>query len=118
MPLELGDPLAHRALQALLRMPWKGNIRELDNVLERAMIRSPGPMLRVDPLDMPKAASGSRTRGTPGDGLEDVEREHILHVLADTGWRIKGSDSASDRLRMKPSTLRSRMKKLGILRPS
>jgi formate hydrogenlyase transcriptional activator len=89
-----------------------------DPILSLAMILSPGPMLRVDPLDMPKSASSSKTRSTSPDCLEDVEREHILHVLADTAWRIKGPDSASDRLRMKPSTLRSRMKRLGIVRPS
>jgi formate hydrogenlyase transcriptional activator len=84
------------------------------------MILSPGPMLRVDLPGMPALASGShlKARRTSTDGLEDVERAHILRVLGEVEWRIRGADSASLRLRMKPSTLRSRMKKLGIVRPS
>jgi transcriptional regulator with GAF, ATPase, and Fis domain len=112
------DGVAKASLEVLQHYDWPGNVRELRNVLERAMILSPGPMLRVDPLDMPKLASSSTMRSTSTDCLEDVEREHILHVLADTAWRIKGPDSASARLRMKPSTLRSRLKRLGIVRPS
>jgi formate hydrogenlyase transcriptional activator len=112
------DGVARGSLELLQHYDWPGNVRELRNVLERAMILSPGPMLRVDLLHLPKLAPGSKTRDTSTDCLEDVEREHILHVLGQTDWRVKGSDSASDRLRMKPSTLRSKMKKLGIARPS
>ena len=112
------DGVARGSLEVLQRYDWPGNLRELRNVLERAMILSPGPMLRVDVLHMPKLASSSKTGRNSTDCLEDVEREHILHVLGQTDWRVKGPDSASDRLRMQPSTLRSRMKKLGIVRPS
>jgi transcriptional regulator with GAF, ATPase, and Fis domain len=75
-------------------------------------------MLRVDLPGMPPLGPSRTTPTTAIDCLEDVEREHILHVLVDAGWRIKGADSASVRLRLNPSTLRSRMKKLGIVRPS
>jgi DNA-binding NtrC family response regulator len=105
-------PRGHRAvgktsLALLQRYDWPGNVRELRNVLERAMILSPGPMLRVDPPAMPALLSGSKAANPSTDGLEDVEREHILRVLGEVEWRIKGADSASVRLRMKPSTLRS-----------
>jgi transcriptional regulator with GAF, ATPase, and Fis domain len=112
------DGVAKGSLEVLQHYGWPGNVRELRNVLERAMILSPGPMLRVDLLHMPKSASNSTMRRTSSDCLEDLEREHILHVLGETDWRVKGLDSASDRLRMNPSTLRSRMKKLGIVRPA
>jgi transcriptional regulator with GAF, ATPase, and Fis domain len=112
------DGVARDSIELFQRYDWPGNVRELRNVLERAMILSPGPMLRVDLSGMPKLASGMKARSTPADGLEDVEREHILRVLRETGWRIKGADSASARLKLKPSTLRSRMEKLGIVRPS
>ena len=82
------------------------------------MILSRGPMLRVDLPGMPPLGPGATASTTATDSLEDVEREHILHVLVVAGWRINGADSASVRLRVNPSTLRSRMKKLGIVRPS
>jgi formate hydrogenlyase transcriptional activator len=112
------DAVAKTSLELLQRYDWPGNVRELRNVLERAMILSPGPMLRVDLPGMPALVPSSKGRRTSTDGLEDVEREHILRVLGEVEWRIKGADSASVRLCMKPSTLRSRMKKLGIVRPS
>jgi transcriptional regulator with GAF, ATPase, and Fis domain len=112
------DAVAKTSIELLQRYDWPGNVRELRNVLERAMILSPGPMLRVDLPGMPALGSDSKARRMSTDSLEDLEREHILRVLGEVEWRIKGADSASVRLGMKPSTLRSRMKKLGIVRPS
>jgi formate hydrogenlyase transcriptional activator len=112
------DAVAKASLEMLHRYDWPGNVRELRNVLERAMILSRGPMLRVDLAGMPPLGPGRTTPAAPTDYLEDVEREHILRVLEDAGWRIKGADSASVRLGLNSSTLRSRMKKLGIVRPS
>jgi transcriptional regulator with GAF, ATPase, and Fis domain len=112
------DAVAKASLEMLQQYDWPGNVRELRNVLERAMILSRGPMLRVDLPGMPPLGPSRTTPTTAIDCLEDVEREHILQVLVDAGWRIKGADSASVRLRLNPSTLRSRMKKLGIVRPS
>jgi formate hydrogenlyase transcriptional activator len=112
------EAVARDSVELLQRYDWPGNVRELRNVLERAMILSPGPILRVDRPGTLKLASSQSTQArTSTDCLEDVEREHILRVLGETEWRIKGADSASVRLRMKPSTLRSRMKKLGLARP-
>ena len=112
------DAVAKASVEMLQRYDWPGNVRELRNVLERAMILSRGPMLRVDLPGMPPLGPGRTAPTTATDCLEDVEREHILQVLVDAGWRVKGADSASVRLRLNPSTLRSRMKKLGIVRPS
>ena len=82
----------------------------LDNLRDIAL---PAPVLElVQPLRPPTAAKG------PGsDRLEDVEREHLCGVLATCGWRVKGTGNAAERLGLNPSTLRYRMKKLGIERP-
>jgi formate hydrogenlyase transcriptional activator len=112
------DGIAKVSLERLQRCDWPGNVRELRNVLERGMILCPGPILKVDLAEARNLVSGSRARSASSDALEGVEREHILRVLSESMWRIKGADSASSRLEMKPSTLRSRMKKLDIVRPS
>ncbi len=91
---------------------WPGNVRELKNVIERAMIMSTGSTLQIDRL---RAEDGGVTDNM---SMEDVEREHIIQVLHSTGWRVTGRNGASGILGLKDSTLRSRMKKLGISRPS
>jgi formate hydrogenlyase transcriptional activator len=102
-------------MQGLLRYPWPGNIRELQNIIERAVIVSPGPVLQVPLTDLnPRAAPA---RPTPQDTLEDVERKHILAVLKETKWVLGGLNGAAVRLGMKRSTLQFRMRKLGIARP-
>ena len=94
---------------------WPGNVRELENVIERAMILSPGATLL---LNESFAQPGESPRGdAPSSNLEAIDRAHIVGVLEDCGWKIKGADNAADRLGFKPSTLRYRMKKLGIERP-
>lgn len=94
---------------------WPGNVRELEHVVERAMIISSGPMLT---LDESFRASSSGIDLTDRYRLEDVERAHIVKVLEERGWAVKGGGNAADLLDMNPSTLRSRMKKLGIIRPA
>jgi formate hydrogenlyase transcriptional activator len=91
---------------------WSGNVRELRNVIERAMIMSVGSTLRIEKLQLDATAVDHSMN------LEDVEKNHILRVLEGTGWRISGKNGASGILGLKDSTLRSRMKKLGIMRPS
>jgi transcriptional regulator with GAF, ATPase, and Fis domain len=110
------DGVDRRSLEDLQRGQWPGNVRELRNVLERAMILSPGPVLQVDVAAVPTLAGRLGAGAAPSHRLEDVERAHILHVLQQVHWRIKGADSASVRLGLKPSTLYFRMKKLGIRR--
>jgi len=100
------------AMRILQRHEWPGNIRELQNLIERAVILSTGPVLRVSPGELtgvghPPAASAPRT-------LAEAEREHILEVLGETSGVIGGRAGAAVRLGLKRSTLYSRMQKLGI----
>ncbi|HYN44230.1 MAG TPA: helix-turn-helix domain-containing protein [Thermoanaerobaculia bacterium] len=111
---------------------WPGNVRELEAVVERAVITSTGPALRVGdereaggprlpaasepparpgPAEGPAAAGGSRT-------LVDFERDHIVATLERTYWRLEGESGAAALLGLNPSTLRSRMRKHGIRRPA
>ena len=95
----------------LQQYAWPGNIRELRNVVERALISATGRRLTI-PVP---PASISAMRRSPR--LVDVEKEHIRGVLEGTGWRIRGVGGAADKLGMKPTTLETRMAKLGLKRP-
>jgi len=107
------DTIPQQTMNALTSYSWPGNVRELENVIERALILSAGPTLRVDELG---AAGTPRTAGS-SNTLESMERAHILAILEACEWRINGAGNAADRLGLNPSTLRFRMKKLGIERP-
>ncbi|HEY3306475.1 MAG TPA: sigma 54-interacting transcriptional regulator [Candidatus Binatia bacterium] len=100
-------------MAALGKYHWPGNIRELENLIERAVILSPGPELRV-PLAELKASAAAPSNGATT--LEAAEREHILRALKETNWTIGGPAGAAARLGMKRTTLQSRMKHLGITR--
>jgi PAS domain S-box-containing protein len=108
------DDVSADSMSALEAYPWPGNVRELRNVIERAMILCRGPTLEVVPPAVPDAS------GKPGGGasFEGAQRQHILSVLEATGWRVRGEGGAAEILGMKPTTLDSRMKRLGIRRPS
>ena len=101
---------------ALTRYGWPGNIRELQNVIERAVILSEGPMLKVPLSELTSSTNGQNSDGLSAT-LEEVERRHILAVLKDTNWVFSGPRGAAARLGIKRSTLQFRMKKLGISRP-
>jgi transcriptional regulator with GAF, ATPase, and Fis domain len=105
------DRVPQKTIRALQRYDWPGNIRELGNLIERAVITSPDGELRIEPPARkdPFADTG-RTLG-------EFERDYILRVLEETGWVIEGPSGAALRLGKKPSTLRLRMKKHGIKRP-
>ncbi len=104
-------------MDALVQYPWPGNIREMQNVIERAVILSPGPALQIPPGDLtPDAASADMPAGAVVT-LADAEREHILSVLRETRWVLGGPQGAAARLGMARSTLQWKMKKLGISRP-
>jgi formate hydrogenlyase transcriptional activator len=102
-------------MQELLRYPWPGNIRELQNVIERAVIISSGPVLQVPLTDL--NYRGTPLSPTPHDTLEAAERKHILAVLEETNWVLGGPHGAAARLGLKRSTLQFRLRKLGISRP-
>ena len=110
------DTIASETMEALVRHPWPGNIRELQNVIERSVILSPGTVLRVA-----TAALGSHCvpvkEETRSGTLKEAEREHILSILKETKWVVAGPLGAAARLGMKRSTLQFQMKRLGIVRP-
>jgi formate hydrogenlyase transcriptional activator len=108
------ETLPKSMMKALHEHPWPGNVRELEHVIERSVITSPGSVLRLaDPLE---SKPGAVADG-PAKRLEAMEREHILKILQETGWKISGEEGAASVLGLHPSTLRSRIRKLGIKRP-
>jgi formate hydrogenlyase transcriptional activator len=123
------DTIPSETMAMLLRYPWPGNIRELQNVIERAVIVTAGPVLKVPGHDLRLPLSGTSSIPTAaanhrvnphGDSvnmravLDDAERKQILGALEQTNWTVAGPDGAAVRLGMKRSTLQSRMQKLGI----
>ena len=105
------DAIPRETIAALQHYDWPGNIRELRNVVERAMIVATGPTLTIaPPLALCTATAHS-------ERLVDVEREHIRSVLETVCWRIRGPRGAADRLGLKPTTLETRMARLGLKRP-
>jgi PAS domain S-box-containing protein len=110
--------VAESSLNAMVAYEWPGNVRELRNVIERAVILCPGDTLVVDPLQLGESDPAlAPTRGSLKDDLHSVERAKILQALKESGWKIKGEGNAASRLGTAPSTLRSRMRTLGITRP-
>jgi formate hydrogenlyase transcriptional activator len=122
------ETIPSAAMDALSRYHWPGNIRELQNVIERAVIISAGPALSVDVADLkfPKvshpeeraAAANSKTNGALRDVLEETERQQILQALKQCNWVVAGQNGAAARLGMNRSTLQVRIRKLGISRSS
>jgi formate hydrogenlyase transcriptional activator len=111
------DTISTETMNSMVSYPWPGNIRELQNVIERAVILSKGPELQV-PL------AGLKTKPADGNGqangamtLEEIERKHILSILEQTNWVFAGPNGAAARLGIKRPTLQFRMQKLGISRP-
>jgi formate hydrogenlyase transcriptional activator len=121
------DAIPADTMSALTRYPWPGNIRELQNVIERAVILTTGPVLAVRSDDLrapnhtpvPQLASpaedlAAKPAGNIREALEDAEREQVLAALEKSNWIISGPEGAAARLGLKRSTLQSRMQKLGI----
>jgi DNA-binding NtrC family response regulator len=104
-------------MDALVRYTWPGNIREMQNVIERAVILSRGPELEIS-LSEFKRQEKAHSANSPSSlsTLEEAEREHILRVLGETNWMIGGPAGAALKLGMKRTTLQSKMRKLGIAR--
>ncbi|MCC7123455.1 MAG: sigma 54-interacting transcriptional regulator [Acidobacteria bacterium] len=119
------ETIPAETMEALTRYEWPGNIRELQNLIERAVILSRGPVLDVPLVAVgaprrtsrtPAVDPGAATTGTDTT-LAEAERRHIVSVLRETDWVVSGSNGAAARLGMKRSTLQFRMRKLGIERP-
>jgi formate hydrogenlyase transcriptional activator len=129
------ESVADETMDRLLRYEWPGNIRELQNVLARAVVLSAGPVLRLGDDFLPRGGPAQTSVATPSYGgnlvsvvpsprpdsgklgMAEVERRHILEVLERTNWVVEGPVGAAAVLKLHPNTLRSRMKKLGIQRP-
>jgi transcriptional regulator with GAF, ATPase, and Fis domain len=107
------ESIPRESLEALRQYDWPGNVRELRNVIERALIVCPGPVLHAEP---PPAVSPGDEEPAPAQTLEEVERRHIRSVLERNGWRVSGRHGAAEVLGLKPTTLESRMARLGIRR--
>ena len=114
------DNVPEHVQAALQRYDWPGNIRELENVIERAVILTKGPALFVEELEHSQSSiagqQANEYSGADQRSLEQVELAHIRNVLEQTGWRIGGASGAAAILRLHPNTLRSRMKKLGLVK--
>jgi PAS domain S-box-containing protein len=129
LSLKLGkqiESIPQETMDALLNYPWPGNVRELRNVIERAAIITQGPKLRLlDSLEsgaieeIPRAAAVAALQVDPGrvQTLDENQRSLIIQTLDNTYWRVEGPSGAAALLGIHPNTLRSRMKKLGIVKP-
>ena len=104
-----------KTMTALMTYSWPGNVRELENVIERAVITSHGSTLPV--VDILEPAGFLAEERTQGKTLAKIERDHMIRILEDCYWKIEGENGAAKILGLNPSTLRGRMRKLGIRRP-
>jgi len=107
------ETIPSEVMRALTKWRWPGNVRELENLIERSVILSPGPELRVPLAEL---TFGPAPDATPDDHLHTAERDHILRVLRETKGLISGPSGAAKRLGLKRTTLNSKIKKLGIKR--
>lgn len=108
--------ISGKSIELLMDYDWPGNIRELQNVIERAVVLSTAEILHIDESMLMSIGTGRDIllKGQSSDRLEDIERSHILNVLEKTSWVIEGRKGAASALGLNPSTLRSRMRKMGI----
>ena len=111
------NTISFETMSALTQYPWPGNVRELQNVIERAVILSKGPTLKVSLEDLKSKTVDTNGHSNGAVTLEEVERRHILSVLEQTNWVFAGPNGAAARLGLKRPTLQFRMQKLGITRP-
>ena len=109
------EAIPSETLETLVQWHWPGNVRELENIVERAVILTPGPVLRVPVAQFKLPVEGAPSATVT---MEAAERQHILHTLEETDWTVGGPRGAAARLGMKRTTLQSRMQKLGITRPT
>ncbi len=119
------EGVSQETMQRLMQYNWPGNVRELENVIERAVILNSTEFLEIAPELLPSIAP-TNAESTPvttplprlTGSLKDIEREHILAALQSSNWVIEGDHGAAKSLNMHPNTLRSRIKKMGLTRPT
>ncbi|MBI5764803.1 MAG: sigma 54-interacting transcriptional regulator [Planctomycetes bacterium] len=114
------ERVSDETMRRFVAYPWPGNIRELENIVERAVILANSDVLDIAPSTLTTSATFSSPTSThaPPMSLETVEREHIVAALRNSNWVIDGPSGAAKTLNIHPNTLRSRLKKLGINRPA
>jgi formate hydrogenlyase transcriptional activator len=114
------EAVSHESMERLTRYAWPGNVREFQNIIERAVVLSEGPTLDLGPHLLSASVAGAPPPAVPPSGLdtllEEVERNHILAALEQAGGVVEGPRGAAQLLRLHPNTLRSRMEKLKIRR--
>jgi formate hydrogenlyase transcriptional activator len=111
------ETIPSETMEALTRYPWPGNIRELQNVIERAVIVSRGSVLNVPIADLKSDAKEKPAPSKSGNlqgMLDETERAAIMDALEDSNWVVAGPNGAAAKLGMKRTTLQLRMEKLGI----
>jgi formate hydrogenlyase transcriptional activator len=117
---KIGRKITHvsdQVIDAMMAYDWPGNIRELENIIERAMILSRNGVLEYGEwIPTEKITESTNGISTPITKLEDVEKEHIIETLKKTGWKVSGEKGAAKILGLNATTLEARMKKLGIKR--
>lgn len=111
------DEIPSVTMEALVRYRWPGNVRELQNFMERAVILSPYDVLRA-PISELEPFSSDKASNMPRNGLEEIERDHIVRALHASNWVVGGSHGAAERLGMKRTSLVYKMQRLGISRPT
>jgi len=113
------EKISDEALKKMMVYDWPGNVRELENVIERAIILCTEPVLNIQDLQLAGQPKKKVAKPSDGDGekLQEMEKAHIHNILKDCNWVIGGKRGAASRLGMPPSSLRDRMKKLGLERP-
>jgi formate hydrogenlyase transcriptional activator len=114
--------ITEAAMERLLDYAWPGNVRELENVMERGVILSRGEPIDADHILIGPTVSAPGIPPNPSqfshsDTMRDAEKAHITKALERAGWKVEGPGGAAQILQMSPSTLRGRMKKLGVERP-
>jgi formate hydrogenlyase transcriptional activator len=109
------ESIPPRAMDALLHWHWPGNVRELENLMERSVILSEGPVLRV-PVSELRSLDSPDDSDVTNQNLDYAERQHIVRVLRETRGKISGPHGAAIRLGLKRTTLQSKMQRLGITR--
>ena len=111
------ESISRRTLRYLIAQDWPGNVRELEGVILRALISTNGPILDYVDGTSRNNIAAARPTSVTGRSLVDTERDHIFEVLEQTHWVIEGKNGAAVLLGLAPSSLRSRMKRLGLTRP-
>ena len=109
------DGIPQKEMNNLMKHDWPGNIRELEGIIERAVIMSKSPHFRIPEIGVTRK---KYAEGESNVTMKDLERSHILRTMEITGWKLRGPGGAAESLDMNYSTLCARMRKLGIVRPS